>query len=128
MIALVSVKDKLHTASEKIFKAIDSNKLKNVHIPSSAYLEYELILKSKGVDGNKILKEIVFFQNINNIGEIPLDSKIIVTSIKLREKFQLSYFDSLHVANSMFLDSIIIGTDKDYQKLPHITLIDPRKV
>ena len=112
MIALVSVKDKLHTASEKIFKAIDSNKLKNVHIPSSAYLEYELILKSKGVDGNKILKEIVFFQNINNIGEIPLDSKIIVTSIKLREKFQLSYFDSLHVANSMFLDSIIIGTDK----------------
>jgi predicted nucleic acid-binding protein len=128
MIALVSVKDKLHTASEKIFKAIDSNKLKNVHIPSSAYLEYELILKSKGVDGNKILKEIVFFQNINNIGEIPLDSKIIVTSIKLREKFQLSYFDSLHVASSMFLDSIIIGTDKDYQKLPHITLLDPRNV
>ncbi len=128
MIALVSVKDKLYTASEKIFKAIDSNKLKNVHIPSSAYLEYELILKSKGIDGNKILKEIVFFQNINNIGEIPLDSKIIVTSIKLREKFQLSYFDSLHVASSMFLDSIIIGTDKDYQKLPHITLIDPRNV
>ncbi len=111
MIALVSAKDKLHTTSEKIFKAIDSNKLKNVHIPSSAYLEYQLILKSKGVDGNKILKEIVFFQNINNLGEIPLDSKIIVTSIKLREKFQLSYFDSLHVANSMFLDSIIIGTD-----------------
>jgi len=128
MIALVSVKDQLHNASEKIFKAIDSNKLRNVHIPSSAYLEYELILKSKGVDGNKILKEIVFFQNINNIGEIPLDSRIIVTSIKLREKFQLSYFDSLHVASSMFLDSIIIGTDKDYQKLPHITLIDPRSV
>jgi len=128
MIALVSVKDKLHTTSEKIFKAIDSNKLRNVHIPSSAYLEYQLILKSKGVDGNKILKEIVFFQNINNLGEIPLDSKIIVTSIKLRDKFQLSYFDSLHVASSMFLDSIIIGTDKDYQKLPHITLIDPRNV
>jgi len=56
MIALVSVKDKLHTTSEKIFKSIYSNKLRNVHISSSAYLEYELILKSKLIDGNKITK------------------------------------------------------------------------
>ena len=100
--------------------------LKNICVPSSAYLEYELILKSKGIDENDILKDIIFFQYINNIGEIQLDSKIIVTSIKIRDKYQLTYFDSLHAASSMYLDSIILSSDRDYQKLLHLKIIEPK--
>jgi len=55
-----------------------------------------------------------------------LDSKIIVTSIKIRDKYQLTYFDSLHAASSMHLDSIILSSDKDYQKLPQIKTIEPK--
>lgn len=116
----------MHSISEKIFELIDSNMLKNICVPSSAYLEYELILKSKGIDENDILKDIIFFQNINNIGEIQLDSKIIVTSIKIRDKYQLTYFDSLHAASTMYLDSIILSSDRDYQKLPHLKSIEPK--
>ncbi len=48
LIALVNRRDKLHEISRKLFKKIIGGELKNVVIPTSALLEYELILKSRG--------------------------------------------------------------------------------
>lgn len=125
MIGLISITDKLHDISTRIFELINSNKLKEVYIPSSAYLEYELLLKSRNVDEIDIIKDIIHFQNIKNVKEFPLDSSIIVIASKLREKYNLTYFDSLHCASALTIDNTIIGTDEDFKKIPNLKTIDP---
>lgn len=102
--------------------------MKNIYIPSSAFLEYELVLKSQGIDEIDILKDIIHFQNIKNIKEIPIDSSIIVTASKLREKYNLTYFDSLHCSSALKMDGIFISTDEDFKKIPHLKIIEPKSL
>jgi predicted nucleic acid-binding protein len=126
LIGLISESDKLHIISKRIFELINSNELRNVYIPSSALLEYELTLKSKGIKDYEILKDIAHFKNIENINELPLNSSIIISAIKLREKYFLTYFDSLHAAGALYFDGVIIGTDEDYSKINELEIINPK--
>ncbi len=102
--------------------------MKNIFFPASAYLEYELVLKSQGIDENEIIKDIIHFQNIENIRELPLDSSIIVTAIKLREKYNITYFDSLHCATALKNDGIIISSDKEFKKISNLEVIEPKNL
>lgn len=127
-IALVNRSDKLHPIAKRLFKKISSGSLKNIVIPTSALIEYELILRSRGYSEDAIRKDIQAFMMISNIHEIPLTSKVIITASLLREKYHLSYFDSLHAASALAHDRIVISVDKCYRRIPDIKLIDPGSV
>ncbi|RLF18638.1 MAG: hypothetical protein DRZ82_07915 [Thermoprotei archaeon] len=127
-IALVNRSDKLHPIAKRLFKKISSVSLKNIVIPTSALIEYELILRSRGYSEDAIRKDIQAFMMISNIHEIPLTSKVIITASLLREKYHLSYFDSLHAASALAHDRIVISVDKCYRRIPDIKLIDPGSV
>ncbi|MCK4780636.1 MAG: PIN domain-containing protein [Candidatus Lokiarchaeota archaeon] len=96
IIGLISSFDKLHDISKKIFEKIISNEIKNVYIPSSVFLEYELLLKSKKINVSELVRDIIHFKALENVKEIPLDSSIIILAQKLKEKYKLTYFDSFN--------------------------------
>ena len=96
LIGLISTFDKLHDISKEIFEKIISNEIKNVYIPSSVFLEYELLLKSKKINVSELVRDIIHFKALENIKEIPLDSSIFILAQKLKEKYKLTYFDSFN--------------------------------
>lgn len=128
MIGLISTKDKLHGISKKIFNLIETGKLRKIKIPTSAFIEFELMLKSKGILEKSILEDLVHFQNIKEIEEVSLDSSIVISAAKLREKYNLTYFDSLHCASALKNDGKIIDTDQDFKKILSLEIIDPKNL
>ncbi len=126
LIAFVNRADKLHTVASEIFDRIARGNLKKVAVPTSAYMEYELVLKSKGYNEDKVRGDIKSFRSIRNLGEIPLTSHVIIKASKLRIEYGLSYFDSLHAASAFFHDKTVISVDKAYGKIPEIKALDPR--
>ncbi len=75
LIAFVNKVDKLHSIAEKIFSKIISGNLNDVAVPTSAYMEYELVLRSKGYSEDIISEDIDAFRRIKNLSEIPLTSE-----------------------------------------------------
>jgi len=128
LIAYVNKADELHSVAVKIFNAIVNRKLKNIGVPSSAYLEYELVLKSKGYDDESISKDIQAFKNIKNLEEIPLSSNVIIEASRLRQTYKLTYFDSLHAASALLFDGKIISTDNAYRRVFELEVIDPKEI
>ena len=125
LIGLISSFDKLHNTSKEIFEKINSNEIKNIYIPSSVFMEYELLLKSKKIKTPELIRDIIHFKALENIKEIPLNSSIIILAQKLRENHNLTYFDSLHCASALHADGMIISTDKDFKNIKNLKLIAP---
>jgi predicted nucleic acid-binding protein len=128
MIALVNRADALHGVAVKLFEEVARGKLGGAVIPASAYMEYELVLRSRGYNSEAILGDIEAFRRIENLGEVPLTARVIVEAARLRDKYGLTYFDSLHAASALYHDKTIISTDNAYQKVPGLRTIDPRKL
>ncbi len=126
LIGLVNSKDPLHNIASKFFDEVASGRYEKVYIASSAYLEYELVLRSRGLDLKTIYRDIESFRNIRNIDEAPLSSEVILKSIELRDRYSLTFFDSLHAATAIKLDGVIISTDKAYSRVKELKHIDPR--
>jgi len=127
MIAFVNRADKLHSIAVELFEKIVSGKLVNVAIPASAYMEYELVLRSRGYSNDTILSDIDAFRRLKNLGEIPTTSEIITKAIRLRRKHHITYFDSLHAASALSHDKTIISTDKVYKEIPELKAISPKE-
>jgi len=128
LIALVNRADKLHGVAVRIFNEIVNGRLGNVVVPTSAYMEYELVLKSKGYSEDTVSSDIEAFRRIRNLGEIPLTSEIIVKASELRRKYYITYFDSLHAASALSHDKTIISTDRVYREISELKAIDPREI
>ena len=127
LIAFVNKADRLHDIAVKFFEKIVSGKLDNIVVPASAYIEYELVLRSRGYSSNTISSDIDAFRRMKNLGEIPLTSEIIVNAIKLRSKHHITYFDSLHAASALSHDKTIISTDRVYKDIPKLKAMNPRE-
>lgn len=128
LIAFVNRADRLHGIAVELFNMIVNGVLDNVAVPASAYMEYELVLRSRGYSEDDVSRDIEAFRHIKNLGEIPLTSGILVTASRIRMKHGLTYFDSLHAASALKHDRTIISTDKAYRAVPGLTVMDPRDV
>jgi len=128
LIALVSEVDALHADAARLFRRIRDGELSRVRIAASALLEYELLLKSRGVTDSQIAEDLLAFSAYPNLGEEPLDSNKIILAQRLRDQYHLTYFDSLHCAAAMLFDGKIIGTDAAYDAVPAVQRIDPREL
>ncbi|MCD6443895.1 PIN domain-containing protein [Candidatus Bathyarchaeota archaeon] len=128
LIAFVNVSDELHRTAVAVFEKIAEGELKNVVIPASAYMEYELVLRSRGYNENVIREDVESFRRIPNLGEAPLTSSILIEASRLRERYRLSYFDSLHAASALSYDRTIVSVDQAYQTVAGLKAIDPRSL
>jgi len=126
LIALLNASDKLHQTASSLFEKIVSGEIRGVKVASSAYLEYELILRSGSYPGSEIRKDLTAFKNLPNLGEAPLTVNVILKASQLREEYGLSYFDSLHAATAILTDKEMISQDRAYGKIKGIRAITPQ--
>ncbi len=126
LIAFINPQDKLHEVAVKVFSKVVKGKLRGFSVASSAYLEYELILRSRGYPEEDIRLEVEAFRRLRNLGEVPLTSSVLIEASRLREQFKLTYFDSLHAASALLHDGKIASIDAAYSRIPELEVIDPR--
>lgn len=127
LIAFTNASDKHHKLADELFLKIREKKL-DTKVASSAYLEYELVHKSKEYSEEEIRTDIEMFKNFPNLKEEFLNSQIIVKASELRENSGLTYFDSLHAATALLDDKKIISLDLAYDSIDELIRIDPRKI
>ncbi len=75
-----------------------------------------------------ISEDLTTFKDISNLGEAPLTVDIVLKTSEIREKYSLTYFDSLHGAAAILLDGKIISSDKVYKKVKELKVINPLKL
>jgi len=126
LLAFVNRADSLHEKASKLFTKIVKGEMLNVKVAASAYLEYNLILRSKGYADEDVYQDVMMFKTIPNLGEIPLTSNIILEASNLRRKYGLTFFDSLHAASATIHDKEIISLDTAYANIKELKLTDPR--
>jgi predicted nucleic acid-binding protein len=127
LLALLNRADKLHTVASRLFEKIARGELQRMAVAASAYLEFELIMRSKGFNYNEILEDILMFKSIPKLDEVPLTSDVILNAIRIRADYGLTYFDSLHASTALLHDGVIISVDEAYKKVQGLRVVDPRR-
>ena len=121
--AYMNENDENHQVAEKIFQALKKGKLK-LDISGVTLLEMELIYKSQKLE-ERLLEVMSALLSLPNVNFIPLTPEIVITSVRLRQEFGLSFFDSHYTATALYLDGKIISFDKAYEDVPGLERIDP---
>lgn len=114
-----------HEVAKNIFNKI----MEGTHytISSLSLIEIELIYKSNNLE-KQLAQHIAALSTLPNITIHQLSADIILTSIYLRETYNLTFFDSHYAATALQLDAEIISTDKKYLNIPGLKLIDPYNI
>ena len=113
--AFFNKNDPYHEFADTIFNMINNGEL-TVKISSVSLIEMQLIYKSKEIE-YEFEMDLIDLQRINNIDWAPLDVASSLTAIHFRKKYDLSFFDSLHVGIAINLDKQIISQDKIYDNI-----------
>ncbi len=122
--AYMNENDENHHIAEKIFHKLKEGKLK-LDISGVTLLEMELIYRSQRVE-DRLLEVMSALLSLPNVSFIPLIPEIVITSVRLRQEFGLSFFDSHYAATALYLDGKIVSFDSTYDNVPGLERIDPR--
>ena len=125
LIAFVNAADHNHTSAVRLFESITRNKSTRHQVATSAYLEYELVHRSRGMKESEIFTEISSFQALPHLGETGLPARTILRGLLLRQDYKLTYFDSLHAASAVLSDGRIISTDRAYDDVEGLERLEP---
>ena len=120
--ALLNPNDRYHSLASKFFSEIIKGR--KINLPTSVLIEIELIYKSENREKD-LKNHIAHLTVIPNLEILPLTPDIVLLAIELREEYQLSFFDSHHVATALIEDGILIGTDKAFEEIEGLTMIYP---
>jgi len=110
--SFLNANDITDTFLNNIISRVNNGK-RAVKFSSVSLIELKLIIKSKKIEYEFEL-DLVELQRIKNIEWVLLDTISSLTAIHLRKKYNLSFFDSLHVGITINLDKQIISQDKEY--------------
>ncbi len=113
--SFLNANDINHTFANNIILQVNSGDLA-VKFSSVSLIELQLIYKSKNIEYEFEL-DLVELQRIKNIEWALLDTISSLTAIYLRKKYDLSFFDSLHIGIAINLDKQIISQDKEYDRI-----------
>ena len=113
--SFLNANDITDTFVNSIISRVNNGKLA-VKFSSVSLIELKLIIKSKKIEYEFEL-DLVELQRIKNIEWALLDTISSLTAIHLRKKYNLSFFDSLHVGIAINLDKQIISQDKEYDNI-----------
>ncbi|MCS7369483.1 MAG: PIN domain-containing protein [archaeon GBS-70-058] len=128
LIAYVNRRDKYHKVISKFFERIAAGELKNVKVAASAYLEYSLLLRSRGYGEDDIREDLLLFKDFPNLDEAPLTLEVLIKASELREMYNLSFFDSLHAATALLFDGVIASIDKVYTSIKNLKTVLPTEI
>ena len=113
--SFLNANDINHKFANNIILRVHNSELE-VKFSSVSLVELQLIYKLKNIEYEFEL-DLVELQRIKNIEWALLDTISSLTAIHIRKKYNLSFFDSLHVGIAINLDKQIISQDKEYDKI-----------
>ncbi len=123
LIGLLFKEDKLHSKIREICRQYI------VYLSPYSLLELHLTI----ISGNIIIRNIEsLFENCDKllkrleINCLPSNSMIHAISQRLRREYNLSLFDSLHAATSIYYKLPLLSSDKAYEGIKELTWIDLR--
>ncbi|RLI89985.1 MAG: hypothetical protein DRO65_03605 [Candidatus Altiarchaeales archaeon] len=114
--------DRKHHAVIKLLRT-----LPNVVVPDTALLEFELVLRGKGLPDGDVMKALELIKRI--LGQLgisqvkTLDIDLLIQHNKIMMDYGLSFFDSLIAASALSLDKVVISDDRDFDKVPGLKRI-----
>jgi len=76
----------------------------------------------------KLLKDLAAMAALPHVNYVPLKPDVAVASVYLRQTLGLTFFDSHYAATALDLDRKIISFDKEYDKVPGLTRIEPKTI
>jgi len=121
VIALASKKDVHHNEVKKLLEKV------NVLLSPYTLIELDLIILS----GNLVVKIPDFYDALNdtfryyNVSILPPDTSHLNTAWLIREKYGLTFFDSLHAATALERKDILISYDKRYAVVKNLKYVHP---
>jgi len=118
--------DSYHDVARKLFYKLKNGEL-TVEISSVSLLEIELVYKSRGIE-KRLLNDIAELLALPGVKYVPLEPKVVLLSVYLRNQYNLTFFDSHYAATALSLDRKITSFDRAYEKVPGLARIDPEKI
>jgi len=122
IIALASKEDKHHS---EVVRFIE--KVRPLKLSPYALIELDLLIKSKAIiarlpDFYDALNYLIYAYNITILN---VNAKHFVIAYDLRNKYNLTYFDSLHAATAIESNEILVSYDKLYEKVRELRYTHP---
>jgi len=126
--ALVDPEDRLHDKAVKALKRVEEGQW---YVASSAFLEFDLLLKKGGlsledrIDVFESLKPHISLEVV-----CKLSHQTLAIAGRLQKAYGLSnfYFDSLHIGTAIEHDQQIVSSDKSFNDVKEVRRIPLEKL
>ena len=124
LLAFINRSDKHHEVASRVIEAAISDE--SYYLSSVALIEMSLIYRSRSME-SELEEDLRLLLSIFNGRTTQLTPLEVMRATWIRRKYGLSFFDSLHAALAMSLDSTIASFDEAYDGIKGLRRIDPRK-
>jgi len=139
LLAYLVAEDRHHVVASNYFSKVNSGELTKPTLTPFALQELELGVRAQKIlPHGKVLKseaEIAAFMNeicealgLYEIAIQPVQCDIFARAAEIREKYELSYYDSHHASAALYFDKSIVSTDRQYDRVKDLNRLDPSKL
>ncbi len=125
LVALISREDKHHVETVELLK-----RLKGVKLSPYSLIELELLISS----GVIVVKRPEFYESLSralayfNVKQLPPRPEHFRRAWALRRSYNLSFFDSLHVATAIEDGEVLVSYDKRYKQVKELRYMRPTEL
>ncbi|MCD6243805.1 MAG: PIN domain-containing protein [Candidatus Korarchaeota archaeon] len=124
LLAFINRSDRYHEVASRVIGAAISDE--SYHLSSVALIEMSLIYRSRSME-LELEEDLRLLLSLFNGRTTQLTPLEAMRAAWIRRKYGLSFFDSLHAASAMSLDSAIVSFDEAYDGVEELRRIDPRE-
>ncbi len=124
LMAFINRSDRYHEVASRIMEAAISDR--DIYLSSEALVEMSLIYRSRSMESEleEDMRLLLSMFNGRTVRLTPLEA---MRAVRIRREYGLSFFDSLHAALALSLDSTIISLDEAYDGVEGLRRVDPRE-
>ena len=125
VLGLIFKDDSLHKHAENAYK------LFRIYLSPYTSIEINLLFISGKVKVEKPIDFLLLIDKVLSALDIQIlmvDFKIHALSYKIRRKYKLSLFDSLHAATAISYDFPILSSDKIYGEIKEVNWINLKNI
>ena len=124
LLAFINGSDRYHEVASRVVEAAVTDE--SYYLSSVALIEMSLIYRSRSME-SELEEDLGLLLSLFNGRTTHLTPLEAMRAAWIRRKYGLSFFDSLHAASAMSLDSTILSFDEAYDRVEGLKRIDPEE-
>lgn len=123
LFAVADSKDQYHSSAINHMKNI---RKKNYRLSAFALLEFDVVLKSRGISFNDRMEKVALL--INDFPQVTrrmssITPATIYLTARLEKELSMDYFDGGVASEALQSDGVVISTDRVFDRVPNLTRI-----